>query len=259
MTDLHPTGAVPSLTGSQTFLFSVALAVDNGQQVGFGTNNHGGYPPDYHALLWNGTSTSTQDLHPADPHFIASAAYGLANNVAVGVGVYSTSFGNSSDHALAWRGAQAANMFDLHNVLPPGYLRSGAYGVGMYGDVVGYARANSGINVPVRWMYRPKVTKPPYEIGPREELFPVNRLRGEGFIITEVRVPKEGGIVKMTSEVPSIVSVPDSVRIGGEEDAALFLMTFAKEGTYPKGTVKSVTIRATYQGIIRETIVKVVF
>jgi hypothetical protein len=253
--DLHPAGPVPSLTTPRTFDSTAATALDNGQQVGYGSDS-----TNTHALIWDSTNTTARDLHPADSGYTDSYALGLAYNVAAGVGYYMGRF-----HALAWHGVRAENLFDLHHVLPSGYEESGAHGVGIYGDIVGWASPTTTVGngdrdrVPVRWMYRRKVTKPPFEFGPREESFPANRRRGEGFIITEVRMPRGGGIVLLSSDAPNIVSVPDSVAIGSEEDAAIFPLTFAAEGTYPKGTVKNVTIRAKHAGVTREAIVKVIF
>jgi len=90
--NLHPPAA----------LWSVALRVENGQQIGYGT-----FSGVSHALLWSSTLESMVDLHPAG--MFGSWARGLDANEQVGW-VITPSF---QFHAGIWSGS-ADSFVDLH-------------------------------------------------------------------------------------------------------------------------------------------------
>jgi len=102
--DLHPSG----------FTDSRALAVSDGQQVGYGSIA----PVQVHALLWTGSADSVVDLHPSG--FTSSAALGISDGQQVG-----RAGTPPHEHALLWTGS-ADSVVDLH---PSGFTSSVAVGV----------------------------------------------------------------------------------------------------------------------------------
>ena len=113
---------------------SVALAVHNGVQVGYG-----GSP--YHALLWRGSAASVVDLHPTNANPSIQPYYEtFATCVA---GSFQGGYGTKSDkpRALMWTGTRQS-VIDLH----PGYWGSKASGISCYGTAVGFVFIASCIN-----------------------------------------------------------------------------------------------------------------
>jgi hypothetical protein len=88
-----------------------------------------------HAVLWNGTSTSSIDLHPLTG-YENSTAYAVAGQAQVGDARIVGPFDNY--HALLWRGS-ADSVVDLN---PSGYLESTARGVSGNSQV-GWGRPQS--------------------------------------------------------------------------------------------------------------------
>ena len=126
--DLHP----------KAFIQSYAVAISDGQQVGYGSLNprlefmEESGP--FHALLWSDSPGSMVDLHPRG--FADSQALGISGGQQVGWGAGATT-GNFR-HALLWR-STAASVVDLHAFLPPGFVGSIASGVDVKGNIVGVA------------------------------------------------------------------------------------------------------------------------
>lgn len=184
--DLHPTAlAGANAPGDQR---SRALDTDGASQVGYVDLilplGGGSYTSETHALLWHGTGTSAIDLHPQG--WDASYAYGVKNNTQVGYGIETAGFSditafvwhgsaqsrvalgegtvldtngathvgaigvNNSSHAFRWDGDSGSG-FDLHNLLPAGYINSGASGINDAGDIIGWAQKPSGYLVGVLW------------------------------------------------------------------------------------------------------------
>jgi hypothetical protein len=242
---------------------AAAMAMDGPSIVGFGLSSS-----QTRAVLWNfrwDGFSSTRDLHPLKLGFTDSMALGIAHDVAAGWGYYYGRF-----HAIAWRNMappyprDVRYDFDLHEALPPGYEESAAHGVGIYGDIVGWASPTTSVNrgdtdrVPVRWIYRPKPTQTIFQIGTRDATLSAQNGRGEGWILMEKRVPKGGITLTLSSSAPTAVSVPESVMVGSEEDVAVLPLTLAP-GAYPKDTTKTFTVKATYAGITREMPVTVTY
>ena len=139
--DLSPVVVVSGIPVVEWY-FSLAYAVENGQQVGVGELVH---PGASHALLWSGTGTSFVDLHPAG--FSNSEAHGLYSDpnplgVRQQVGFGLNTLANQV-HALLWTGT-AASAVDLN---PSGFGYSHAVGtdgvqqVGYGDDVHGQSHA----------------------------------------------------------------------------------------------------------------------
>jgi hypothetical protein len=112
--------------------FSEAYAVSDGQQVGIGYGP--GTDNAISALLWSGSADSAIDLNPTG--FLQSFAIDVSDGLQAGYG-WNPATG-SHNHALVWSGS-AENVVDLHAFLPPGLLRSEAYGIDSDGNIVGIA------------------------------------------------------------------------------------------------------------------------
>ena len=147
--DLNPTG----------FEESQAWGTFAVHQVGWGILTPRGHGT--HALMWRGTAASVVDLHP--PGFSQSWAYGTNGEEQVGEGNLEGDY-YGSIHALLWRG-NAASVVDLHAFLPHGFLFSGARGIDLNGDIVGYAYGSIGsIGDPTSshaFLWRRNVQRPP--------------------------------------------------------------------------------------------------
>jgi hypothetical protein len=126
--DLHPLGGY--------VVWSVALGVSGGQQVGAGINSLAGPGINswgsWHALLWTGSAQSVVDLHPSG--FRESSAVAVAAGRQVGHGTMA----DGSSRALLWNGT-AGSVVDLHVFLPPGFGSSQATGIDSSGNVIGNA------------------------------------------------------------------------------------------------------------------------
>jgi hypothetical protein len=118
--NLHPVGAA---------LYSHALDVHGGQQVGYVIQNGGGSL----ACLWTGTAASWVSLNPTPT--VSSQAYGAGAGQQVG---WITVFPSGSGRASLWRGT-AASWVDLH---PAGSTSSYARGVDGV-QQVGYAEVGT--------------------------------------------------------------------------------------------------------------------
>jgi hypothetical protein len=112
--------------------FSEAYGVSDGQQVGIGYGP--GTDNAISALLWSGSADSAIDLNPTG--FLQSFAIDVSDGLQAGYG-WNPATG-SHNHALVWSGS-AESVVDLHAFLPPGLLRSEAYGIDSDGNIVGIA------------------------------------------------------------------------------------------------------------------------
>ena len=111
------------------------------------------------AALWHGTAESWVNLHPYHiPTANYSIAFGVYQNVQVGITHYAMPDGTGPTYASVWFGS-AESFFDLHSLLEPGYYRnSRANDVGVAEDgtiyIVGYgAPANGGPAEALLWTY----------------------------------------------------------------------------------------------------------
>jgi hypothetical protein len=111
---------------------SEAYGVSDGQQVGIGYRPGTDNPVS--ALLWSGSADSAIDLNPSG--FRESFAIDVSGGRQVGYGWNPATA--SHNHALVWSGS-AESVIDLHAFLPPGLLRSEAYGIDSDGNIVGIA------------------------------------------------------------------------------------------------------------------------
>jgi hypothetical protein len=102
-------------------------------------------------LLWSGTAVSAIDLNPAG--FDYSEAKGIGGDLQVGWG-YGAATGNE-DHALVWA-STAASAVDLHQFLSPEFTFSHAERVDGQGNIVGWARSESGYNHAILWQAVPE-------------------------------------------------------------------------------------------------------
>jgi hypothetical protein len=118
------------------------LSISGNTQVGLARNQAG---PE-HAYLWNGTTESGVDLHPAA--FVYSAAFDVAGDQQVGHGYLRLSEPYSQQHALLWNGS-AETAIDLHPGVAEQYDASQAVGTSGVAQV-GWA-SNSGISHAMLW------------------------------------------------------------------------------------------------------------
>jgi hypothetical protein len=132
---LHPTG----------WETSYAYGVKNGTQVGYGIQINGDTPA--MALVWHGT---VQSLH------ILGQGTALDTNGVTHVGGAPSGY---SSHAFRWDGDTGAG-FDLHTLLPAGYINSGASDIDDAGNIIGWAQAQSGYLVGVLWSTNTPNTPP---------------------------------------------------------------------------------------------------
>lgn len=124
---------------------SQALATNGTQQGGWG------HPlasaSQTHAMMWSGTPDTAIDLHPAG--FSDSRILAMTDTKQVGDGWVGVGYQPGSvRHALVWSGS-AANVVDLNQYLPSGYLHAVATGVDASGNVVGYAYNTFGYGMDV--------------------------------------------------------------------------------------------------------------
>jgi hypothetical protein len=82
---------------------SLALAVSNGQQVGWGGPNEN----DTHAFLWNGTASSAVDLNPSG--YNISVAFGTSGTQQVGYAAVSVN-GVTPTNAFVWNGSASSGV-----------------------------------------------------------------------------------------------------------------------------------------------------
>lgn len=98
---------------SEPFRGSEAYALCGGSQVG--RLNRG-------AALWCGSAESYVRLHPDwIPTALSSIAYGVSQNVQVGLVVFDIPNANTPTHASVWFGS-AESFFDLHSLLDPAII-----------------------------------------------------------------------------------------------------------------------------------------
>jgi len=126
------------------------LGVGGGQQVGSAT-----FPgTQAHAMIWNGTPESWEDLHPL-PGSGSSYLYATTGTMQVGS---SHVPGFSFPHAGVWSGP-AASFIDLNQFLPSGYggesLAASIIVDGGITYIGGYARGPSGQKEAVLWTLVP--------------------------------------------------------------------------------------------------------
>jgi len=127
---LHPVGLEQSY----------AFGASGGQQVGYGSAGTIGN----HALLWEGAAESVVDLRRQWIRvFVCFRGFGRTQ---VGYGWSSASV----QHALLWLGT-AESVIDLHSFLPAGYSSSQTHYIDSMGNIVGYAKTNTGDAHAVSW------------------------------------------------------------------------------------------------------------
>lgn len=142
--DLHPDG----------YEFSVAYATNGVQQAGYGQEDNSWYLYYAHALVWSGSKESVIDVHPSWLDY--SAIYDMANSSKVGLGGWGLfSFESSNCHALLWEG-EYNFVIDLHYFLPDDYVSSHAFGIDIFGNIVGCAVNDSGDYHAVLWQKVPE-------------------------------------------------------------------------------------------------------
>jgi hypothetical protein len=183
--DLHPNLPGANSPGDQR---SKAYDTDGAYQVGW-TNfyvpqSDGNFSSETRAMLWHGTSESAVILHP--PNWDVSYAYGVKNGTQVGYGIQNVDMGGVmalvwhgsaetltilgegtaldtngathvgsisvgySSHAFRWDGDTGTGV-DLHNLLPAGYINSGATDIDDAGNIIGWAQLQSGYLNAVLW------------------------------------------------------------------------------------------------------------
>src|ERR1043166_5425050 len=174
--DLHPNLPGANSPGDQR---SKAYDTDGAYQVGW-TNfyvpqSDGNFSSETRAMLWHGTSESAVILHP--PNWDVSYAYGVKNGTQVGYGIQNVDMGGVmalvwhgsaetltilgegtaldtngathvgsisvgySSHAFRWDGDTGTGV-DLHNLLPAGYINSGATDIDDAGNIIGVHAAH---------------------------------------------------------------------------------------------------------------------
>ena len=140
-------GVAPAATDLQPaagYLSSIAFAVANSQQAGYGvtTPDQGGAG---HAMLWTGTAASAVDLHPAG--YTLSIA--LGTNGIQQVGEADDAGFPRHKHAIVWSGS-AASAVDLNQFLPATITDAQAMAIDASGNIVGYAGGHAYMWVPIR-------------------------------------------------------------------------------------------------------------
>jgi hypothetical protein len=125
-----------------------AVAVSGNAQVGVGTLQAAikTDPMINHAIMWNGTPSSLQDLHPAG--FSESFGLGAGAGQQVGYGTNTNGTDKTYD-ALVWTGS-AASVIDLNQFLPAGYSDAWATSIDGAGNIGGAALGPNGWQ-PVIW------------------------------------------------------------------------------------------------------------
>jgi hypothetical protein len=119
----------PTYVNIDSVYNTVALAVSDGRQVGYGAKlvNYGayGYGVVADALLWNNTANSVVDLNPIRLGF-GGDSYAVATSRNQQVGFYGTD-GGGSHHAILWSGS-ADSAVDLNPTNLGGFYDSYALG-----------------------------------------------------------------------------------------------------------------------------------
>ncbi|MCE9558418.1 MAG: PEP-CTERM sorting domain-containing protein, partial [Armatimonadetes bacterium] len=121
---------------------SSAVACTDTFQVGLYRSSRFAPP---HAVRWSGTAESRVDLHPAGAY--ESAALAIFGDTVVG---YVNLLQYERSRAVIWHGGS----YEI--IHPEGFDESNATSISANGDIVGYGRTASGVNVGLLWQAVPE-------------------------------------------------------------------------------------------------------